>query len=226
MNKPLSLDRKLKAVGFRLVISEKETTLSSNEQNECDIERTLVNAAFEAMSDGRIRSILFTWFKVHGERVITDKFFRVAKAAEVTRGHNPIINALAVFAVISGHHKFKGYIKKTKSNEYLVSKEVSESFKSVQGFKEDFLEYGVKVPSKMIRIRESDVLTVEELATQNLQYCNRIFIGASWRADIITAIELGAASPTEIKNSIGCSYEPAHRVFREYMLLKNLKLVA
>lgn len=226
MDNPLNLDRRLKLIGFRLVGSEKKTVAMPGEQTFCDIEGTLVDAAYEAVGDGRIRSLLFTWIKVHGERVITDKFFKVAEKAETVLGHNPIINGLAVFAVISGHHKFRSYIKKSKDNEYLVSREVSESFKSVQGYKEEFLEFGVKVPSKMIRIRESDAFTVEELATQNLQYRNRILIGASWRADIITAIELGAKSPTEIKNNLGCSYEPAHRVFREYMLLKNLNLVA
>ena len=52
----------------------------------------------------------------------------------------------------------------------------------------------------------------------NRQYRNRYLYGPSWRADIVTAIESGATSPAEIVRRLGCSYEPAHRVFREYAL--------
>ena len=71
-----------------------------------------------------------------------------------------------------------------------------------------------------LRIREDDVLPPAVLAKKNKQYRNRLLYGPSWRADIITAIENGAKNPTEISKSIGCSYEPAYRVFTEYSLAK------
>jgi hypothetical protein len=79
----------------------------------------------------------------------------------------------------------------------------------------------VIVPTVAIRIRERDVLTPQELAQINRQYRNRYLYGPSWRADIITAIESGAASPSEVMRMAGCSYEPAHRVFREYRLARE-----
>ena len=69
-----------------------------------------------------------------------------------------------------------------------------------------------------LRIRPNDVLSVEPLARSNRQYRNRLLYGASWRADIITAIEDGAQTATEISRQVGCSYEPAHRVRREYSI--------
>ena len=62
------------------------------------------------------------------------------------------------------------------------------------------------------------MLTTERLIQKNLQYRNRLLFGASWRADIITAIQMGMKTPYEISKKIGCSYEPAYRIFKEYAL--------
>lgn len=48
-----------------------------------------------------------------------------------------------------------------------------------------------------------------------LAYKNRLIYGAQWRADIITAIERGAKTPTEISRMCGASYESCHRVLSE-----------
>ena len=58
----------------------------------------------------------------------------------------------------------------------------------------------------------------KELAHDTQQCRNRLLYGASWRADIIAAIEQGAANPFIISKTLGCSYEPAHRIFREYQI--------
>jgi hypothetical protein len=61
-------------------------------------------------------------------------------------------------------------------------------------------------------------MTPEELVKVNQQYRNRYLYGPNWRADIITAIESGLTSPTQIMRRVGCSYEPAHRVWREWQI--------
>ena len=216
MIKNVSLNQRLQFIGFRITYQTEDIPLGRNEMFQCDIEITLLDAAYVAQNDGRLRSLLFSWFSVHADRVIAEKFFKLAGKAESTRGHNPVVNALAVFCTLRGHHRFKKFIKKTPENEFLLDQEESESFAKIQGYKEDWIVYGVKVPKKLIRIRPEDVLTIQELSKQNLQFKNRLLIGSSWRADIITAIEWGAKTPAEIKRRIGCSYEPAHRVFHEY----------
>jgi hypothetical protein len=200
--------------------------LGSEELFQCDIESTLVDAAYLAQEDGRIRSLLFTWFSVHADRVIVEKFFKLANKVKLERGSNPIVNALAVFCAINGHHRYRKHIEKLPENEFLIPRTETESFARIQGYKEEWLKYGIKVPKKLIRIREEDVLNITELSKQNLQFKNRLLVGASWRADIITAIEWGAKSPAEIRRKIGCSYEPAHRVFHEYQLYLEAKSVA
>ena len=215
MPKAVSLDQRLGFIGFRIAYLAEDVPLGSSELFECDIEKTLLDAAYEAKNDGRLRSLLFSWFSVHAERVIVEKFFKLADKARAARGDNPIVNALAVFAMVNGLHRYKKYIRPTPENEYLLDKDETESFAKIQGYKEDWLKYGVKVPKKAIRIREADVLTTEELSKQNLQFKNRLLIGASWRADIITAIEWGAKNPSEIKQRIGCSYEPERKMLRK-----------
>jgi hypothetical protein len=61
-------------------------------------------------------------------------------------------------------------------------------------------------------------MTAEDLIKSNLQYKNRFIYGANWRADIITAIQFGYDNPSKIKDLIGCSYEPANRIFKQYKM--------
>ena len=220
MHKEISLNQRLRQIGFRITYQDQNVPIGKHEKFLCDIEKTLIDATYEALNDGRLRSLIFSWFKVHSERIIVEKFFKLAAFKENEKGANPIINGIAVFCTLLGDHRYKKYIQKNESNTYLVGIEETESFGKVQGFKEDWLRYGVKVPSKLLRIRESDILTVNELSKLNLQYRNRLLIGTSWRADIITAMEWGAKSPSEIKNYLGCSYEPAHRIFHEFEIFK------
>lgn len=218
MSNRVSFDQRLRAIGFRISYAAVDVPLGVSEQLECDIERTLLDALDRAHveNDGRLRSLIFSWFAVHHDRLVIEKFFKLSKNIIPKHGSNPLTNAIAVYGVILGTHAFRRYIERTPENEFLLSKDESESFAQIQGYKEDWLKYGVKVPAKMIRIRTDDALTESELARINLQYRNRLLIGTSWRADIVTAIQLGARTPAEVVRQIGCSYEPAHRVFREY----------
>ncbi len=216
MSKIVSLDQRLSFIGFRIAYEAKDIPLGENELFQCDIESTLLDAAYEAREDGRLRSLLFSWFYVHADRVNVEKFFKLAEKVKTNRGANSIINGIAVFGAINGHQRYKKHIRRSPENEFLIGKEETDSFEKIHGLKEDWFQYGVKVPKKLIRIRPEDILTIQELSRRNLQFKNRLLIGASWRADIITAIEWGAKTPSEIKRNTGCSYEPAHRVFHEY----------
>lgn len=222
----LSFDQRLSVIGFRIFSNNAYTSLAPDDFFLCDIEANLVDAAYEALTDGRIFSLLFSWLKVHGRHIHIEKFFKIARMRESQSGHNPIINAMSVWCTLCGFHNFKRHIDISSKNEFLLEKEVTESFGRVQGFKTDFLKYNVKVPEKYLRIREQDVFTDVELAKENLQFRNRLLFGASWRADIITAIDLGARTPTEVCKKIGCSYEPSYRIFKEYKIAKEASRVA
>ncbi len=219
-NNLIHINQKLSFIGFRIAYDSTDFDLKPIDKVNLDIERTLIDAAYLAMDDFRVLSILMTWVKVHGEYVIVEKFFKLAKIAMKERGHNPVINGIAVWGSLCKQTKWTRYIYKSKKNEFLVDKEISKLTANYKGYKADWLKLGVKVPLKLIRIREADVYTAKELAKNNLQFRNRLIIGSSWRSDIVTAIDYGLTNPYMISKTIGCSYEPAHRVFREYNLTK------
>lgn len=221
-----SLNQRMKAIGFRIGYEGSDVIVPKEDRFQFDIEKTLIDAAYEAKTDYRILSLLMTWISVHGDRVILEKLFKLAASALKERGHNPIINGIAVWGAICGYTRFKRYISHSKQDEFLIEQEMTESFEQYQGLKEDWKKNGVKVPLKMIRIREDDVLSSEDLARTNLQYRNRLLVGASWRADILTAIDLGLKTATEISRKTGCSYEPAHRVLKEITLARKVSEAA
>lgn len=86
----------------------------------------------------------------------------------------------------------------------------------------DFAEFDLKI-SEMNKVDEKKIANRELWAQNNLFIHNRILFGCNWRADIISAIEIGAENPTEVKNRLKCSYETAHRVFNDYRLIQEIE---
>lgn len=86
----------------------------------------------------------------------------------------------------------------------------------------DFAEFGLKI-SEMNKVDEKKITKRELWAQNNIFVHNRILFGCNWRADIISAIEIGAKNPTEVKNRLKCSYETAHRVFNDYRLIQEIE---
>ncbi|MBI4925806.1 MAG: hypothetical protein HY843_07775 [Bdellovibrio sp.] len=101
---------------------------------------------------------------------------------------------------------------------YLYPKEITLSSVRLKGSISYLKEAGFILPERSLRVRERDVFSPEALLKKNLQYRNRYIYGACWRADIITAIQQGMKSPSEVMKKIQCSYEPAYRVFKKYRL--------
>jgi len=209
-----NLDEKLRAIGIRLAGHFQK-------QDEwIDIERTLIEACYEVPNDGRMLSLLLSWLKVHGNILITEKLIKFYKDISKKEGECPWFNALLIFASKECSHKFSRWIKKEEEKIYLGEKESTKSLIELKGAHELFKKYNIFIPESSLRIRENDALSPQELARVNLQYKNRYLYGASWRADIMTAIELGISNPYQIAKVTGCSYEPANRIFREYELVR------
>lgn len=219
-NASLSLNQRLSLIGFQISYSESDQKLTGRSIFEYDIEETLLLASYDAEKDFRLLSLLATWISVHGDYVIVEKFFKKLKEFEKYRGHRPgVINLLAAQATSTGKTKWKKWITCSRKNpEYPVDKDLLKSSIEFHGVNQDLDYYGVLVPKKFLRIREDDVLSTEELARSNKQFRNRLMYGASWRADIITAIEAGFKNPSAIARTLGCSYEPSHRIFKEFTL--------
>lgn len=203
------------AIGFRLASTEVEQA----KPERVDIESTLLDVIGTFTEDYRIASVLMSWIKVHGNYVIVEKLSKLYdKACKEPNGPLPWMTLIAAWAVECGYHKWQKLIKKETGPVYLYDPEVSESAILRKGLVPWLEPLGFRVPENSLRIRESDVLTPKELIQFNRQYRNRYIFGASWRADIVTAIQNGATTPMEIRRIVGCSYEPAYRISHEYLL--------
>jgi hypothetical protein len=203
-----TLDQKLIFIGFQITSADQIL-----KNVNCDIEQTIHAACLEVPNDSRLFSLVCSWVSVHGDYVITEKLMKLQK-----KQNSEWLVAVAVCAVNLGFHKWKRLIKKQKKEIALVDIELAKSSISIKGAEDNFKKYGFLIPKGGIRVRSSDVLTTEKLIHKNIQFRNRFLFGASWRADIITAIQMGIKTPYEISKKIGCSYEPAHRIFKEYAL--------
>ncbi len=183
-----------------------------------DIEQTLIDACYEVESDSRLLGLLISWIDVHGRYLIADKFLKLYRLTSKFRGESPWFYALCAYGVENGILKLKKGIKKQKGPVFFRN-EKSKTLFEIKGPIPFLEKIGIMIPQGSIRVREKDVLPSEILLKTNKQFKNRLLFGANWRADIITAIEWGMENPNRIAKLLGCSYEPANRVFREYKLV-------
>lgn len=206
----LSFDERLSRVGFRLAGWSPPKGVKAGAP---DIEVTLLDIVQQLPEDGRLFSLALSWIKVHGAYVIVEKLRKLSRRkAESSTLWLP---ALAAYAVQCRLPKWRALLRKLPEPRYFYPPEVSDGAIAMKGAIPWLESLNFRVPEGSLRIRESDVLSPEQLAAIHRQYRNRYLYGPSWRADIVTAIEEGARSPTEVAKRVGCSYEPAHRVFRE-----------
>ena len=216
-------DRALIQIGFRLFSDSAE----QNDSERIDIEETLLSVIETFPGDHRLASVLLSWIKVHGKHVIVEKMAKIAKRAEHGgNGASTWLSLVAAWAVECGYHKWGKLARPVAGPVYLYDPDVSESAIGLKGLLSWPDPLGFRIPKGSLRIRESDVLTPDELIAVNPQYRNRYLYGASWRADIITAVQQGISSPMAISRLLGCSYEPAHRISREYRMAIKMEASA
>ena len=174
--------------------------------------------------DARLAALTLSWIHVHGAHLIVDKLRKFARARRAELDA-PIPWLTAVAAYGSEHlpqrQKWTKLIEIPEEPVYLYAEPVTRSAIARSGAVEWLEKVNIVVPHGFLPIKESEVLPPVELIRVNRQYRNRFLHGASWRADIITALEEGISSPTEISRTVGCSYEPAHRVAREWQLVQE-----
>lgn len=191
---------------------------------DVDIESMILDITDAFPEDTRLASVFLSWIKVHGNYVTVEKLAKFASKREHERGiASPWLSMTAAWAVECGYHKWRKLVKKVLGPVYLYPESMSEGAIRLKGSIPWLEPLGFRIPMNSIRIREEDVLPPERLARYNLQYKNRYLYGPSWRADIITAIQRGITSPAEISRAVGCSYEPAYRISRDYLMVANLE---
>jgi hypothetical protein len=209
------LFRDLEEIGFRVTHS-----YVGKLTEEPDIEKTLVKALYHIDSEGRLLGLIITWLKLHGAHLIADKFFKEYEAAKEYLGETPWFSGVCSYMYSQKDHRFKKGAVKLKKPHHLGNRDQSSLIKLKGSI--DFLEdVGIFVAESSLRIRESDIFSVDELVKANRQYRNRYIFGANWRAEIITSIQNGAQNPNQVSKLLGIARSRVGIVFKEYSLIKK-----
>jgi hypothetical protein len=207
----MTLNDKLNYIGIKV-------NINNSLENIADIESTFLEAAILACSDLRLASLLFSWLKIHGNYVVVEKLRKLVSKSKLSPLERNWVSAFAVYGEIHCSHKWKSLIQAPEKEAFLLPEGISKSAIKLKGSEEWLTQFRLLLPKNSLRVRSADIEPPAKLVKINRQYRNRYLYGPSWRADIITAIEEGATTPTSVMKKIGCSYEPAHRVFHEYSL--------
>lgn len=187
-----------------------------------DIESTILEIAEVFPEDPRLASVCMAWIKVHGNYVIVEKLAKLAAIGEREGRVLTWLSLIAAWADECGYHKWRKLIKKVSGPRYFYPESITEGAIKLKGEVPWLKRIGFRLPMQSLRVRERDVLEPVELIAINRQYRNRYLFGASWRADIVTAIQNGVTTPMEISRLVGCSYEPAYRISRDYLLAHSV----
>ena len=190
----MTLTKKLNRIGFKITSNE----ASAKSKEFIDIERTLIEAIKEIPTDGRLAALIFSWIHVHGNYVIVEKMNKLFKEENCNELTRDWMSALAVYAKTNCSHKWKKLIKALDKPTHLLPEQISLSAINLKGSVDYLAEYGLLLPNRFLRIRETDILSAKQLTQENKQYENRYLYGPSWRADIITGIEIGLKNPMAI----------------------------
>jgi hypothetical protein len=210
MNSPNELYAKFRKIGMRVNHGDHPET-----EERVDIEKTLVEAAYQIDEDGRILGLVFSWLFVHGDHVLADKFFKESEVAKAVKGECPWITAICAYRVFLKDLRFKKGLVPLRGPHHYQNSDQSTLIK-LKGSVPYLEAMNIFLATTSLRIRTADVLTVNELIRMNPQYRNRYIYGANWRAEIIREIEEGAKSGNQIAKRLGIAQSRVSIVFKEY----------
>lgn len=215
MNQLNELYYELNRIGIRVTFDFHPTS-----HIEPDIERILVKACYYMDEDGRLLNLIFSWLKVHGSHLVADKFLKEYENSKRYLGETPWFSALCAYMGSLKDHRFKKGITRLKKPHHFLNTN-QDSLVKLKGAVKFLEEIGIIMAQSSLRIRESDVLSIEELIACNRQYRNRYAFGANWRSEIITAIQNGATTPAQISKLLGIARSRVGIVFKEYLQVKQ-----
>ena len=226
MKSSKSLDRELdilyyslSSIGFRVSHGLKST---QKQNSSIDIESVLVKSLFYMDLDGRLFSLVVSWLDVHGSHLVFDKFLKKYKKESRERGEkSPWFNAVCSFmSKVKKDHRFSKHTSRLAKDHHFGGRDQS-SLIALKGEIDWLSEVGIKMARTSLRLRRSDIESIDDLISKNLQYRNRFIFGANWRSEIITKIQQGNCStPASIARELGISRSRVGSVFGDYMKLK------
>jgi hypothetical protein len=195
----------LSSIGISVVTNKKIEKFT-------DIEATLSAAIEQIPCDLRLLSLILSWVNLHGDKVNIERIDKMVK-----NSRPPWLSLVARFAVSKKYYRWKKLI--VISNEILSNGDLLSNQKraELKGEEEWSRDSGFIIPQGSEPTETKYILAPNQLAKINQHYFNKLLYGPNWRSDIATAIESGAKNPYQAAKLCGCSYEPAHRIFADFL---------
>jgi predicted transcriptional regulator len=178
-----------------------------------DIEQALAEAIETlpySKDTGRILKVLCSWIIENGSQVILEKLVKILAQKESEGADVSYAALLGAFAVTQKIHKW-AILKKFKP---AAIKEVGDR-KGVKELEEWAREVNFSIQKRAIQPDSKYTLSRAQIAQMHRQFRNRLVYGAQYRADIITAIQLGVTAVKDIVTLVGVSREPASRILKD-----------
>ena len=178
-----------------------------------DIEEALAEAieTLPHSSDrGRILKVLCSWIIENGNHVILEKLSKKLTKKASEGADISYAALLGAFAVSQKLHKWS-ILKKFRPDVIVAvgdPKGSTQPEEWARGVNFSLRKGGIQTDVKY-------TLSRSQLAKIHKQYRNRLIYGAQYRADIITATQIGATTIKDVVRLIGVSREPASRVLSE-----------
>jgi hypothetical protein len=186
---------------------------------EPNIEDTLLFASVLAMErdDLRVLAMLMTWWGVHHERVNADRLTKLAAAHPAAR-----VRALwSALATWTGKDRRFARLQKVYIGPRVDASPNGSAFQLNRHCEDARLEgSALRAAANLLRDREVDVLTPQELARHHHAYRWRIVIGPSYRADMWAVLEeeAGVSAAALARRTYG-SFATAWQVKRDFTII-------
>lgn len=207
----VTTDSLLKGIGCNMLAKAPKTLFPE----EC-----LVELSRSILTDPKTLVLVIGAIERHVDIFHPEFLMKILKSAQVDAN---VIGSLLLKTKDRRFLKVIQYCRELKYKSMKPSKTLTFAAKIGQTPADsDFAEFGLNI-SEMNKVDEKKITKRELWAKNNLFIHNRILFGCNWRADIISAIEVGAENPTEVKNRLKCSYETAHRVFNDYRIIQQIE---
>jgi len=212
-----SLGAAMRSIGLRIGPLTPDT-------EPADIEQTLVSAVHAALPrDFRVLGVVLAWLEVHGAWVNVPRLGRFLKLT-----HAPAERAFwAAVGQWLGRHDARwrvlvaGYPgpRLSLDDAEITALQVARAGEDLR-----FVDSSLQVPAKLLRSRVEDVDDPVLLGKRHPVYLQRIAFGPSYRADVWAALSLRPhASAAELARSVGCAYETARAVVRDWQTVAAVR---
>lgn len=204
-----SLTSNFIGIGFRL---------NGTPNWNANIEDTLIAASIEGVAgDGRVLSLLVDWMGVHYTRVNADRLVQMVLQLNKKQPKLFSIFWAAVSQWLHSDVRFARLGKLSPKRRVNLLGDRTDFLVKKHGEDERFQKTCLRIPNGVLRRRDEDIFSPEELTKNKKSYQLRVMIGPSYRADMWACLcRDSTLSAADIARGSYGSYPTAFAVKRDF----------